>query len=136
MEYGKKSCRPDTGGSRSVFRVGPLPAHAHSCAATFSKIKSPPNTSTLPLSLRYSGSTLRNLLKTRPQCFPSSQAPFFPLGWHRHPFNLLYHCLDFQHILRLLTSHLHPTVQREHETTSQTCATLLLAHWRVLVAFF
>lgn len=81
-------------------------------------------------------STLRNLLKTGSQCFHSSQAPFFLLGWHRHPFNLLYHHLDFQYILRLFTSHIHPTVQREHKTTSQTCATILLANWKVLVAFF
>ena len=127
---------PDTRGSRFIFRVGPFPAHAHSCAATFSKIKSPPNMSTLPQSLGYSCSTLRNPLKTCSQCFPSSQAPFFLLGWHRHPFNLPYHHLDFQYILRLFTSHIHPTVQSEHKTTSQTCATILLASWKVFVAFF
>lgn len=72
---------PDTRGSRFTFRVGPFPAHAHSCAATFSKIKSPPNMSTLPQLLHF-----EKPLKTRSQCFHSSQAPFLLLGWHRHPF--------------------------------------------------
>ena len=44
---------PDTRGSRFIFRVGPFPAHAHSCAATFSKIKSPPSMSTLPQLLHF-----------------------------------------------------------------------------------
>lgn len=98
MEYGKKSCRPDTGGSRSVFR-GLLPAHAHSCAATFSlKSSLLPNTSTLPLSLRYSGSTLRNLLKTRPQCFPFT-GTFLSPGLAQAPLQLTLSLSDFQYIL-------------------------------------
>lgn len=79
---------PDMGGSRLVFRVGPLPAHAHSCAATFSKVKFPPNTSTLPQSLRYSCSTLRKPSKDMLTVFPLFTGTFLPPGLTQAPLQL------------------------------------------------